>query len=64
MNTARDIREKMANVHQMDDVIFNCTACGASYEAMLDGLADVCVPDGKPHPRRILTQFDPLGQRQ
>lgn len=49
----------MSTVHQMADITYNCTACGATYEAMLDNLAPVCVPDGKPHPR-VATVFDAM----
>lgn len=43
--------------HTVDPVTYNCTACGATYEAMLDGVAKVCLPDGHPHPR-LDAQFD------
>lgn len=39
--------------HAIDEVTKNCTACGASHEAMLDNVVPAfCVPDGKPHPYR------------
>lgn len=47
----------MQDIHQVDLVTGNCTACGASREAWLDKLAPVCVPDGKPHPR-LAAKFD------
>lgn len=50
-------------IHTLDEATFNCTACGATYEAMCDGLAKTCIADGKSHPRQQ-TEFDHIPVHQ